>query len=551
MGSLSCAFTFVPDGISPAPTGFSVALSPANLTFTGAASPIACSGLPDGIAQTAIVTAVNAAGNGSVSTASAPATPSGSPTTPTAPGQVLTVVAVAGNSQATLTWATPLSDGGSAITGYIATDSATGLTQSFGVVLTGNFTTGVVNGIARTYQVAAVNIAGTGTASLPSNSVTPVAGVGAPTAPQNLTLTNQEPNAASLSFTAAVAGLNPLANVKVYRDTIAKDGTVASTTSFLISSTATTYHDTTATNTTTPGNDPEPFVTATTYKYRISALDNVGTESAINASCKMWMFQAGSDNFNCANVNNLNFNGTQSMLDTSVHQVGSTGSIKVFGGTGAFQPISANPFLTNMTPTQYCGEIGAFSYFSFDILWWANGATVTISHIARVSPPANGGTGDNFNNAAAICGGNSTTAFGPAAVAGQWAHYKIPFVGAQGAALEIGYGSFAGSISGTSLVVTGSLTGTTLNGSDMLFGPGITNGNEGSHVSQPFIRGTYVGNPFGNPSSGVAGTYVIAPSQGTGSGTYTHQRTNFYKTAWIPSSAGPTFWLDNIGWSTD
>lgn len=380
-----------------------------------------------------------------------------------------------------------------------------------------------------------------------------VSGSGGPSAPQDLTLTNQEPNAASLSWTAPVAGVNSIANVKLYRYTIAKDGSIASTTSFTLASSATSYRDTTATNTTIPGNDPEPYIPATTYRYAVSAIDSVGMESALNEACAMWMFQAGADNFTAATANNLNYNGTTSSRDTTVHQSGSTASIKVTGGTGAFQPISGGPFLTNMSPAQYCAEIGAFNYYTFDVLWWANNVTISISLISRVSPPSNSGTGDCFNQAQVVVGGSSSTAFGPAAVSGVWSRYKIPMWGSSNnaACLQIGYGSFAGSVSGTNLTVSGSQSGRTINGSGYIFGPGVTTGSESTPIAQPFVRATASGNPFGNPSNGGTGTYVIGPSQGSGSGTYTIQRTNYYKNGFVPSTAGPTYYLDNIGWGFD
>lgn len=374
----------------------------------------------------------------------------------------------------------------------------------------------------------------------------------APTAPQALTLTNQEPNAASLGFTSAVPGTAAIANVKIYRDTIAKDGTVASTTSFLTTSTATSYRDSTATNTTITGQDPAPYIGATTYKYRISAVDVNGLESSINSSCSMWMFKAGVDNFTAATANNLNYNGTNSAIDTTVKQSGSSGSIKVSGGTGAFQPISGNPFLANMLTTQYCAEIGAFNFFRFDVLWWASNVNIQISLISRAQPEANGGSGDCFNQCQINVGGSSSTAYGPAAVSGVWSTYILPLNGGTNNTtnLSIGYGSFAGSVSGNSLVVSGSQTGMSLNGAAYVYGPGLTNGNLTTPLAQPFIQATNSGNPFGNPSNGLTGTYNIVPSQGTGSGTYTTQRTNYYKNGFVPSTVGPTFWLDNIGWTT-
>ncbi|AEY66539.1 S-layer homology domain-containing protein [Clostridium sp. BNL1100] len=91
----------------------------------------------------------------------------------TVPGVPQTVKAVAGNAQATVTFNAPASDGGSPITGYIVTSTpgsitATGNTNSIIV-------TGLTNGTTYTFTVKAVNAAGEGNESAPSNQVTPSA----------------------------------------------------------------------------------------------------------------------------------------------------------------------------------------------------------------------------------------------------------------------------------------------------------------------------------------------------------------------------------------
>ncbi len=91
----------------------------------------------------------------------------------TVPGVPQTVKAVAGNAQATVTFDAPVSDGGSPVTGYIITSApggitATGSTNSITV-------TGLTNGTTYTFTVKAVNVAGEGSESAPSNQVTPSA----------------------------------------------------------------------------------------------------------------------------------------------------------------------------------------------------------------------------------------------------------------------------------------------------------------------------------------------------------------------------------------
>jgi len=107
---------------------------------------------------------------------------SGSPTVPGAPTNV---VATAGNGQASLTWTAP-SANGSPISSYQVQWFVSGISQ--GTVSTGsssaNYTkTGLNNGTAYTFKVAAVNGIGTGAQSTASNAVTPTSATvpGAPT----------------------------------------------------------------------------------------------------------------------------------------------------------------------------------------------------------------------------------------------------------------------------------------------------------------------------------------------------------------------------------
>jgi hypothetical protein len=99
------------------------------------------------------------------------------PSAPTAPGTPSAVTATAGNASATITWTAPY-DGGAPISFYTVTPYTGGVAQQPSQV-TGNppSTTatvpGLTNGTSYTFTVSATNAVNTGSASAPSNAVTP------------------------------------------------------------------------------------------------------------------------------------------------------------------------------------------------------------------------------------------------------------------------------------------------------------------------------------------------------------------------------------------
>ena len=116
---------------------------------------------------------------------------SGSPVAPSAPQSL---AATAGSGSVSLTWVTPASNGGAAITGYnvyrgtsaggeSATPVATGVTTT-------SFTdTGLVNGTTYYYRVAAVNSAGASPQSNEASATPMLVQATVPSAPQSLTAT--------------------------------------------------------------------------------------------------------------------------------------------------------------------------------------------------------------------------------------------------------------------------------------------------------------------------------------------------------------------------
>jgi hypothetical protein len=138
----------------------------------GGSSPITITGLTNGQAYTFTVTATNAVGTSTASSATNSVTPA------TIPGAPTIGTATAGNGQATITFSAPVSNGGSAITIYTVT-SNTGITATGGS--SPITVTGLTNGQAYTFTVTASNALGTSTASVASNSVTPATVPDAPT----------------------------------------------------------------------------------------------------------------------------------------------------------------------------------------------------------------------------------------------------------------------------------------------------------------------------------------------------------------------------------
>ncbi|NEN85356.1 fibronectin type III domain-containing protein, partial [Paenibacillus elgii] len=175
----------VSDGGS-AITGYTVTSSPGGLTASGTGSPITVTGLTYGTAYTFTVVATNGVGNSKASLPSNSVTPTASTAPATVPGAPTAVTAVVehGQSQATVTFTPPASNGGSTITGYIVTASPGGMTAGgTGSPIT---VTDLTYGTAYTFTVVAINGIGSSAASVPSNRVMLTAPATVPGAPTNV-----------------------------------------------------------------------------------------------------------------------------------------------------------------------------------------------------------------------------------------------------------------------------------------------------------------------------------------------------------------------------
>jgi len=132
-------------------------------TSTSTAATV--TGLSNGSSYDFRVKAVNGIG-----TSVASATASATPTVPTVPAAPTIATAIAGNTSASVAF-TPGGNGGSAITGYVATSSPGGFTGSG--ASSPITVSGLTNGVSYTFTVTATNAIGTSVASSASNSVTP------------------------------------------------------------------------------------------------------------------------------------------------------------------------------------------------------------------------------------------------------------------------------------------------------------------------------------------------------------------------------------------
>lgn len=222
------------------------------LTSVGAVTNYADTTAVNGTTYYYRVSAVNAVGEGprSIELSATPATVPGASTLDTA---------TAGDTSVALAWTAPATDGGSPITGYVATASPGGATCS--VTSTGCTIAGLTNGTAYSFTVRARNQVGTGSASNTLTATPRVPG-DPPSAPLNVATSPNLPEGILVSWAAPVSsGTSPITAYRIYRGTVSGAATylvtVGNVLSFMDSAVANGgryYYQVSAVN--TPGEGP-------------------------------------------------------------------------------------------------------------------------------------------------------------------------------------------------------------------------------------------------------------------------------------------------------
>ncbi len=176
-------------------------------------------------------------------------------------------------SQINLSWSAPSDNGGSVITGYAIDRSTDGgttwstIVSNTGSIETTYSNTGLSSNTSYTYRVSAIN--GIGTSS-PSNTASATTGTQttAPSSPTGLVASASSSSQINLSWTApSNNGGSTITGYKIERST--NGGTTWSTIVPNTGSSSTTYSDT-------------GLASSTTYTYRVSAINAIGTSSPSN-----------------------------------------------------------------------------------------------------------------------------------------------------------------------------------------------------------------------------------------------------------------------------
>ena len=229
-----------------------------------AATSITVTGLTNGTNYVFRVSAITPAGTGAASATSSPQLVAAAPGQPNAP------TITNGNTQATVNWVAPVANG-CAITAfrvdYSSNSGSTWSTFTSAAVGTSHTVTGLTNGTAYVFRVAASNCMGFGAASVASTSVTPNQ---TPNAVSSLTLTGAGSSTVTLNWSAVVS--SPA--VTDYQVEYSTNG----------GATWVTFNDgtSTATSATVTG-----LTVGQNYTFRVTAINSVGAGSASSSSASI------------------------------------------------------------------------------------------------------------------------------------------------------------------------------------------------------------------------------------------------------------------------
>ena len=376
---------------------------------------------------------------------------------------------------------------------------------------------------SKSFSVALSDPSGGSSLSTPSSARVSIAGSGgagsgSPSAVSNLQLINQggsgdavSSNSGSLtnyqkiSWDAATAGANPIASYNIYRNGVLYANT-----------TALTYTDTAAIN----SNVTTWTKPATVYRYYVAAVDTAGNVGPLAAQMSVYSYRDGHSNWSDADFSYGGVIGNENYSSTTGNPQDGPYDVSVYFPSGGFQPVADAP----QAPT-WDLEIGAFNYLVIDV---NPGPTISsyvqIGTVSRLPP------GDVFGWATAL----NIFAYGPAPIPNTWATYKIPLK-----AFNMGFGSFTGSISGTTLRVTAVSSGG-VDAGGYVTGPGVPAGTYITAYGQRASIGTFtVAGPGINASTSVPSTQM------------TFQRTSLYKFFIQPETNPVTMYFNNMGFTVN
>ncbi len=229
-----------------------------------AATTMTVTGLANGTGYLFRITAVNGIGTGPFTDLTPAVVPA------TFPGTLTALTATRGNGQAGLTWKAPASSGGSAITDYLVQSSTDGgrTWKAFAHKASAATTipvTGLVNGTGYLFRIAAVNDVGTGAFTTPTVAVVPAT---LPGIVADLAVTTDSGRAKLAWKAPASNGGTAILDYSIQWSD--DDGRNWKTFAHKVS---------TATSATIAG-----LVSAASYRYRVAALNAVGTGWYIEVS---------------------------------------------------------------------------------------------------------------------------------------------------------------------------------------------------------------------------------------------------------------------------